>query len=222
MKYVRYLSYPIEKNIPVYGAWENDINCVQVKSIIRGDACNTSRFTLDSHWGTHIDFPAHFFEVGQTVMDYSPDYWLFKHPQVLSMDVKPGHIIKKEDFNEAIKPDTDILLLYTGWVRYRGQAMYSINNPGLSPELGLWLRTTHPCLRAIGVDFVSISSYTDRDLGRQAHRAFLDPGAVGEPILPVEDMMLSGNLDNLSAVWVAPWLIEGLDGSPCTVMGFFK
>ena len=89
-------------------------------------------------------------------------------------------------------------------------------------ELALWLRQDFPAVRAIGMDWISVSSYESRELGRQAHRAFLNPDGEGSPVLIIEDMNLSKNLKNLAEVLVVPILIETIDSAPCTVIGFLK
>jgi hypothetical protein len=61
----------------------------------------------------------------------------------------------------------------------------------------------------------------NRELGRQAHRAFLNPESDGYPILIIEDMDLSANLNGLKQVWVAPLLVEGIDSAPYTIIGIF-
>jgi kynurenine formamidase len=65
---------------------------------------------------------------------------------------------------------------------------------------------------------ISISSYTNREEGRKAHHAFLNPQE-GEPILLIEDMKLDidGPFDK---VIVAPLLIDKTDGAPCTVIAY--
>jgi len=121
-----------------------------------------------------------------------------------------------------IAEGSDLLLIQSGFGRFRGTEKYSCCNPGFAPETGTWLRKGHPSLRAIGFDFISLSPYQNRDLGRESHRAFLDPRGVNSPILIIEDMDLSGNLSDLLWVWVVPLRIEGLDSAPCTVIGVFR
>ena len=68
------------------------------------------------------------------------------------------------------------------------------------------------------MDLISISSYSNRDEGRKAHHAFLNP-IEGEPILLIEDMKLD-HVTRLKKVIVAPLLIDNADGSPCTVLAY--
>ena len=218
---VQYLSYPMSNYMPVYGG-SADLDLVQVKSVLRGDSCNAWKFTLENHWGTHVDCPSHFFVHGQKVVDYPPDFWHFKRPQIIQIKAKPGQLITKQDFSSALSPETDLLLFQSGWGRLRENELYFKCNPGLHPELGRWLRTNFPSVRAVGMDWISLSSYEHRAIGRESHKVFLNPDGEGHPILIVEDMNLRGDLNNLKEVWVIPLLIEIIDSAPCTVIGIFE
>lgn len=215
-----YLSHPISESIPVYGGNAN-LDLMPVKSIVQGDSCNAWRFCLENHWGTHVDCPAHFFVKGQKVADYPPDSWCFRRPQVVQVEAKPGQIITRDTFSCNLDPQTDLILFQSGWWRLRGNKNYTVRNPGLHPDLALWLRQDFPAIRAIGMDWISVSSFENRGLGRQAHRAFLNPSGEGHPILIIEDMDLSADLNGLKQVWVAPLLVEEIDSAPCTIIGIF-
>lgn len=219
---IQCLSYKLSPFIPVYGSTREKLDLREVKSIAKGDSCQTFWFCMKNHWGTHVDCPAHFFTQGSKVADYPCNFWLFKNPQVIKINVKPGQIINQKDLSNDIDSDTDLLLFQSGWSKFRGTDIYSFHNPGLDPELGLLWRQKHPSLRAIGIDWISIASFQHRELGREAHRAFLNPKGKGNPIILVEDMNLTGNLCNLEKVWVAPLLVEMIDSAPCTVIGFLN
>jgi kynurenine formamidase len=92
-----------------------------------------------------------------------------------------------------------------------------MENPVFHPELADFLRYRFSSLRAIGFDAISISSWTDRMLGRIAHRAFLGGNT---PILLIEDMDLSqiNRSTVVSSAIVAPLLVSGTDASPCTII----
>ncbi len=219
---IRYLSYQLERVVPAYGAAGEKPRTRAVRSLTRGDSCNVCRFTLNNHWGTHVDCPAHFFRGGNRVSDYGADFWRFRRPQVVKIKARPGQIVSRKDLNADVRKGTDLLLLKSGWGRARGRNVYSTRNPGIDPELGLWLRRRFPSVRAIGLDWISLSSWQHRELGREAHRAFLDPSGAGHPVLVIEDMDLSADLSTLREVWVAPLRVVDLDSAPVTVLGVFK
>ena len=218
---IHYLSYPITKSMPVYGGSAGP-ELSPLKAINKGDSCNTWRFCLENHWGTHVDCPAHFFMEGQKVADYHAEFWLFRKPQVVQIKAKPGQIITRDMLSCKLDTHTDLILFQSGWWKFREDEKYSTQNLGLHPELALWLRQDFPAVRAVGMDWISVSSYESRELGRQAHRAFLNPDGEGSPVLIIEDMNLSKNLKNIAEVLVVPILIETIDSAPCTVIGFFE
>jgi kynurenine formamidase len=216
LKYI-YLSYLLANEIPIYGGYSS-LNIKNIKSLHSGDSANVFSFTMENHWGTHIDCPAHFFENGLNVVDYSPKTWFFQKPFVLPLIMEENSLACPEDMDK-IPEGTDLLLIKSGFSCFRGTEKYTHNNPGLKPEVGIWLREAHPYVRAVGLDFISPSSYQNRALGKEAHRAFLDPDGPNEPILLIEDMDLSNDLSGLISVWIFPLRIGGIDSAPCTAIG---
>lgn len=218
---IRYFSYLITKSMPVYGG-RAQLELTKVKTIDNENSCNTWRFCLENHWGTHIDGINHFFSNGRKIMDYPADFWMFHNPQVLNVLLEPGELLKWETIANKINADADLLLMKSGWGQNRGSDLYWKRNPGIHADVGIGLRHLKCSIRAVGIDWISVSSFVHREEGRKTHQAFLNPEGHNEPILLVEDMDLSGNLANLSKVLVVPLMIEGIDSSPCTVIGVFE
>lgn len=215
----RFLSHTLSNRIPVYGGYAApDIS--EVKSISRGDSANVFSFSMQNHWGTHIDAPNHFFEKGKKISDYPADFWIFKAPTVVKLHLGCGDLLVCGEWIEKIHPETDLVLFQAGWSGTRNQEKYILQNPGIHPETGAYLRGRYPKLRAIGIDWISVSSYKNREIGREAHKAFLNPDGPNAPILIIEDMDLSGDLSGLKEVCVIPLRIDSLDSAPCTVIGF--
>jgi len=214
----RFLSHVVGADIPVYGG-RGAVITEAVKSVARGDSANVHRFTMENHWGTHVDCPAHFFDGGLGVTDYAAREWVFGKPQVVQVKLSPSETLESGDWMDEIRSDTDMLLIRSGWSAIRGDDKYSLENPGIAPEAAVWLRRERPSVKVIGIDWISVSSYTNRPLGRMTHKAFLNPAGVGHPIRIVEDMEIPPREAGLSAVWVFPLRVEGLDGAPCTVVG---
>lgn len=215
-----YLSYSLLTKNPSYGkpGGEN-LELKRLKSLSKGDSCNTFSLTLNNHLGTHVDCPAHFFAKGAKVADYPADFWLFCNPQVISINAQAGKLVIKKDITAKIKPDTDLLLFRSGWSKFRSKKTYVMNNPGLDPELAVWIRKDLPFVRAVGIDWLSISSYKHRDIGRQAHRSFLDPEKNGHPVIIIEDMFIPDKII-FKQVLVCPLRADRLDSAPCTIIGF--
>ena len=214
----KYLSYPLDAVIPVYGGLES-ITPGKIKSIQNGDSANTFVFTLQNHWGTHVDAPNHFFEHGKKIADYEAGFWIFQEPQVICFDLKPSEILTCGDWLNKLNKETDLLLFNAVWSSQRDKDVYHFKNPGLHPDVAFYLRKNFPRLRAIGIDWISVSAYQHREMGRSAHRAFLDPHGENKPILIFEDMDLSGDLTNLLQVSAFPLRMAELDSAPCTVIG---
>ena len=216
----RYLSHPLMSAVPVYGGVAS-IECRKIKAIEHGNSANTFSFTMENHWGTHIDSPNHFFSNGQKIADYPPEFWLFKSPQVIRINLEPAEILICGSWIEAVKPASDILLLKSMWSNFRWQDIYGTENPGIHPDVAFYLREKFPNIRAIGIDWISVSSYKERNTGRETHRAFLDPDGLNHPILIIEDMDMSFESESLEDVFAVPLRIDCIDSAPCTVIGGF-
>ena len=218
---IKYLSHYLSEKTPLYGNGKG-IHFVKDKEIEIGDSCNTSNLSFPNHSGTHIDFPYHFNPDGKTVNDFPASYWNFDRVELadLSGKVDDSQIIGPELFTGLGNKKTELLLIKTGYGAYRGTERYTLTPPGLSANLAPFLRRNFPQLRCIGMDLISVSSYSNRAEGRKAHHAFLNPRE-GAPILLIEDMNL--NVDGpFNTVIVAPLLIDNADGSPCTVLAYTK
>jgi arylformamidase len=210
-----YLSHFMDHLTPLYGGGKG-ISVLPDRSILNGDTANTKQLSFQNHSGTHIDFPNHFFLDGLTSESYTADKWIFRSPFLLCRDAIENEIIclKEGELNQ-IPPQTDFLIIKTGFGKFRAEEKYWKFNPGFSPKLAGILSTRFPLLRVIGMDFISITSFQNREIGREAHRKFLG-GA--NPILLIEDMDLSLLSTIPSSVMCLPLLIKGLDGSPVTII----
>jgi len=216
---VIWLSHPLSPETPAYGGGEG--MCIEpITRISAGDTANTSRYVLPNHLGTHVDAPRHFFDSGPSLTDYPAEFWVFENPLLLDVPGDDGYLIGPKDVQGEITPETDVLLLRTGYESFRGESRYWEHNPGLDPELGTWLRERFTNIRVIGVDVISVTSRHHIDDGRVAHKAFLDPNKIGEPVLPMEDMPLAHVHGRLRRVIIAPLRLWNVDGGPCTVIGF--
>ena len=213
-----YLSYPIHPLMPAYGGNEAFFDEPE-KAIEKGDSCNTRNWRMSNHIGTHIDCPRHFSPKGSTIDDYPAGFWVFKKTVLFEINnVKPAQLINSIDIDiKKVNTDVELLLFKTGFGNFRNEPQYWARNPGLHPDLASFLRRVFPNLRVLGFDFISLSSYANRDVGRQAHKSFLDHK---RPLLPLEDVNLS-HIDSktkILQVIVAPLYVNDADGAPCTVL----
>lgn len=212
-----FLSHILNEGTPLYGGGRG-VAAKQEKAIGIGDSCNTSVLTMPSHAGTHVDSPYHFLATGKSVDQYAPEAWFFHSPHVIFFSAQPGQLITPEDLNLAVglDKDTDLILLCSGFELHRNTDIYWKEGPGLAPKLAEYFINHCPNLRAVGMDFLSISSLKHREEGRAAHRAFLERG-----ILLFEDMSLKviGSDNRLEKVSVFPLRFAKADGAPVTVVG---
>jgi arylformamidase len=211
------LSHMLNQSTPTYG--NRDQFIIEEKSQIKvGDSANSSQWILSiNHIGSHVDMPRHFFDQGKSISDYQPDDWIFNEIRLMDIPCSSARLIKPQDFPGEPGSETQLLLIRTGYEKYRGSNKYWNDNPGLSPEVGKWLRFNFPKIRAVGFDFISLTSWKHRETGREAHRAFLDPGGIGSPLWLLEDLSL-GKIDkNIKKVIVSPLFVENSNGSPVTV-----
>ena len=212
-----YLSYPLDERTPTYGGGES-LAVERVRSIERGDTANAARWSLSNHLGTHIDFPRHFVKDGRSFSDYPPSFFEFEKIGVVRLsETAPGAALGAEALGEVDgPPDAQIILAVTGFSALRGSPVYWENGPVFLPEIADFIRGRFPDVRIFGFDTISLSSWTDRETGRRAHRAFL-----GEepPILILEDMDLSplGPGTCVLHVTVSPLRVAGADAAPVTV-----
>ena len=148
---------------------------------------------------------------------------------MIDYPAKPEEIIQFNFEKEfALMPeDADILLIKTNFGRYRtiNPQKYIFKGPGITPDLGYYLRNNSN-IKMIGFDFISLSSYSNRELGRQAHKAFLarldiDNNSL-DPILIIEDMNLSLLQTTPLKIIISPIRFDLSDGSPATVIAILE
>lgn len=214
-----FLSHIINQDTPTYGN-RNKFEIVKKSNISNGDIANDSHISTSVHIGTHIDMPLHFYEYGQTIEDFDTNFWIFSNPLILEIQPK-DLIIKDELINklQSIKDiNYDILILKTGICHIRDTKEFWESNYGFHPDIYDFLKKNFLKIRVFGFDSISVSSFTNRMLGRVAHKKFLNPE---NPILLLEDMDLRNINQNtkIDKIIVSPLRIANSDGIPCTVLG---
>lgn len=217
VKRVELLSHFLNEKTPGYGG-SSGVKIKHASKIADGASSNSQEWTISNHIGTHIDLPAHFDNEGMRLNQFNASSWIFSSPFLLKLHSHPGQIFEVNTEFQSIPMEADILLIKTDFQKFRHEEQYWKNNPGFSPDLALWLRRERPNLRCVGFDFISITSYSNRPLGREAHRAFLGKYGETNPIIVIEDMNLQFLESSPGEVIVAPLLIDQADGSPVTVL----
>jgi len=217
-----YLSYILDENTPSYGN-RNKFEITKQSSISNGDVANDSHISTTVHIGTHIDMPYHFYKDGQTIENYEASFWVFKNP--LIVEIKPKNLVIKDELIEVLNQkiqikntNYDILIVKTGICDLRASKIFWENNYGFDPEIYNYINEYFPSIRVLGFDSISVSSFQNRTLGREAHKRFLNPE---RPVLLLEDMDLQnvGEQTNIKEIIISPLRISNCDGLPCTVFG---
>lgn len=211
-----WLSHVLSNKTPLYGGADN-LQIIPDKSINAGDSCNTSVLTMPSHAGTHVDAPRHFISDGRTINSFSASEWIFYNPCIINIDIPPGTLIEQEHIiNYNISEQADFIIFKTGFENFREEGIFWQQSPGLAPELAEFLLLKCPHLRAVGMDFISISSLKHRKKGRMAHREFLQ-----REILIFEDMRLSELQTHvqIQKVIALPLRFQEGDGAPVSIVG---
>jgi kynurenine formamidase len=171
-----------------------------------------------------VDAPRHFCSDGRDITDYDLSELVYSRPLVLDVPLADCDLIEPRHLESALAPaamDTDLILLRSGFGRLRAdERRYVDRSPGFGPAAAEFLMERFPQLRALAVDFMSISSPVHESAGAEAHRIFLGcTDYRSRPILLVEDALLPDNIPRLLRVFVIPWMFEGLDSAPCTMFG---
>jgi kynurenine formamidase len=211
-----WLSHALSEDTPAY-AGGIGLQVFSEKCISSGDSCNASKLTLSNHLGSHVDAPRHFIPEGLTVDAYQPNDWIFSSPLLVDISIKVPELISIDHLSPLLLKDVDacdLLLIRTGFELSRSKRCYWESGPGLHPHLANWLQSKLPNLRAIGIDWISVSSFQHREMGRSAHVALLGAGW-----RLFEDLALAAvPCDAIESVIALPLRLEGGDGAPCTII----
>lgn len=217
-----FLSYILDESSPMYGNGEG-FRIDKVSRIEEGKASNNSALRLPAHVGTHIDFPLHFLADGKKGTDYPAGFWIFN--EIRQLDISTAAItdflIKPEHFGDGKTDEkADALIVYTGFSRIRHEEAYWKENWGFHPDCAGYIRNRFPNVRVLIFDLISLSSYQQREIGREAHRVFLQEPA----ILPVEDASLSLLTTGveIESLVISPLRYAGADGTPVTILAEFS
>ena len=215
------ISYPIDTNAP---GWPGNpaYQAESYTSIKEGAHANTFMLHLFNHFGTHMDAPNHFNDHGAKLHTFSIDSFFYDKPLLLDIPKGVREKITAADLAccaEEIR-DADLLLIRTGFERYRtaDPELYSGNGPSVSCEAAKYLMDHYAgSLKAIALDFLSLSCPADHEDGIEAHRWLCGNYCEGN-IFIIEDVKMSeiraGRIKNAAAI---PLFLTEVDSSPVTM-----
>lgn len=215
----RYLSYLVSDKLSAYRNGPR-VELLKCSAIENGDVSNHTAVNTSLHFGTHIDFPNHFFCDGKTSADYQPDFFITEKVAIIFIKkLTQPNLLSISDIDNKIScytNDIECVLVYTGLCERRHEEAYWNDNIGINTGVALYLRDRFPQLRYLGFDFMSVSGSNYRELGRVVHKEFFD-----NDILPIEDMDLSPlrQGDTISQLIISPFRVAGAEAAPVTVFG---
>jgi kynurenine formamidase len=200
---------------PLYSAcpgWpEYKMTTFTLEKVIGNTGYTSERIDMNSHSGTHLDAPYHFFADGLTIDQIPIERFIGT-----ALIVNLGGIEAKAGIGNAeltpwldkIQKD-DIVLLYTGWGEKRSlSAEYYHDWPYLTGEGAQVLLNKR--VRGVGIDGMSLGGWYE-GTGRPCHEVLLpkEVWILEELFFPQE--LLQYERCTLSAV---PLRLQGFSGSP--------
>jgi kynurenine formamidase len=221
----RLLSFPLSADAPV---WPTNPPAAQTEahsSIANGDDANTTVIHLFSHSGTHLDAPKHFNDKGASAYQLPIERYIFHAPLVIDVPKPEGGpvlLAELEPHAEALR-SADLAMLRTSWIEKRTSEpeRYPKEGPYLDPEAARYLMT-FPNLKGVAIDAVSIGAPYVPQESVDTHQILTGVGREdGHFLLILEDLRIDTDLGNASRIYSWPLLIEGSDGSPCTIVAEF-
>ena len=210
------LSQPIYHNCPGwadYAPARISADYIRVK-----DGFNAETVQFNTHTGTHIDVPYHFFDDGKTIDQVSPELFM---GTAAFLDLR----YKEADSPigvEDLKPLADqfkgaeIVVLNTGWGQKRGMTEeYYFKWPYLDGPGAQFLLAQK--IRAVGCDTLSIGGWGSPEKGRPCHEALLGAGAI-----IIEEMLIPEAVMDKKQRLISffPLLLKGCGGSPVRAVAY--
>ncbi|HHY1437478.1 TPA: cyclase family protein [Campylobacter jejuni] len=218
------LSHELSRKLKYYKSSTMDLVYNEIVQIDRVN--RDTNMKLNSHMGTHIDYPAHYIENGKFGDEYSVDYLFSKNVFLVDIDLKNQEFpqITKQFLIDTIIPkNIEILIVKTHFSDIRDSDRYIWNSPVIDSEIPLYLKKQFPFLRAICLDVISITSQLNREEGKKCHINFLS-NENGHEILIIEDANLQclQKSDSIKEIFILPLKFERMDGSPCSIVAKIK
>lgn len=206
------LSHSISSQMQIY---PGDPEVVLEEGLtFENDYCHVDVLKLNSHTGTHIDAPFHFFPSGKKIDEFDINTF-FGKGIVIDFSYKHENepIIAEEVFkyDEYFKK-IDFVVLKTEWFRYFGSEKY-LKHPYISDDLALYL--CKKGIKIVAVDFLSADSTVLQQW--DAHKIFLQ-----NEVLIVENLNNTNVLKNGDKYDFAffPLKLKNSDGSPLRAVVF--
>lgn len=204
------LSQPVFDHCPGWPTYEP--TTVRYEACYEKDRFNAEQIRLNSHTGTHLDAPFHFYPDGTTIdqMDVS----LFQGNAVIVdlrniIHAKEGiEVSHLEPYMDRIQKDS-IVLFATGWGPKRSmEHEYMYDWPYLTGPAAEWLKEKG--IKGVGIDAMSMGGWYD-GTGRPCHEVLLSAG-----IWILEELHIPDELTEIGNCYLMayPIKLKGFSGAP--------
>lgn len=177
-------------------------------------------FTLNTHIGTHMDAPRHFYADGASISDISLDLTVMREAVVLDVSGKAaGEGVTGDDLERTgVKPAAGhIAVIKTLWTdRAFGKPEFWNSPVHLEPSVGEWVGSKG--VAAVAMDCFPekpfwLMQLTPAERGAN-HKRWLKAG------IPMIQMLTSlGNIGPKFTLIALPLKLFGMDGAPARVIG---
>jgi len=185
------------------------------------DGAGVQILRVANHTGTHVDSPCHVVAGAVRITDYGPEEMIFTRPAVIDLRVPDATVLMPSDLDPFVErlQNADLALFRFGYgeVRRTAPQRFSTQCPGFGVESARWLRQTCPNLYAMGLDVPSVAVIACLESTMPAHNELLSGD--GRRFLIIEEMDLDHDLSTLIEVRISPWLVQGMDSGPCSIVG---
>ncbi|MDR2521198.1 MAG: cyclase family protein [Spirochaetaceae bacterium] len=175
------------------------------------DGVMCERVVMDTHTGTHLDAPLHFFPDGISIDKMPLEAFCGRAHLVDLLGIAPRAPIGPDELRSGTRDvgQGDIVLLRTGWTRRRGYSPeYYHDWPYLSKDGALFLLKKK--IKGAGIDAMSMGGWYE-NTGRPCHEVLLGAGVwlVEELFFPEE--LMRHKTCQFTAV---PLKLQDFGGSP--------
>ena len=205
------MSQPIFHNCPGWPTY--DMTNVQYEALCPRDGFTAEKITFNSHTGTHLDAPFHFFPDGKTIDQMPIDAF---QGEAIIVDVSKQIKAKDGITIEMLIPyaelivEGSIVIINTGWSNKRSFSQeYFHDWPYLTREGAIWLRDKK--IKGVGIDGMSMGGWYE-GTGRPCHEVLLP-----EEIWLLEELFIPEELLNYKKCYLMafPLKLQGFGGAPC-------
>jgi arylformamidase len=177
-------------------------------------------FTLNTHIGTHIDAPLHFFPDGASITDISLDRIVMREALILDVSHKSaGEGVTAADLERTgVRPGPgQVAVIKTSWTdRAFGKPEFWNNTVHLEPSVGEWVEKQG--VSAVAMDCFPekpfwLITLTPAERGAN-HKRWLQAG-----ILMVQMLTRLDQIAPKFTLVALPLKLQGMDGAPARVIG---